>query len=82
MYTAAVCYYSFFSYFIYTLFLNQARDGMEGAADFECANALEVFAFEKNVYFWMDGFLAFPLSSFQCFGCLGRRGKIAQRGVG
>ncbi|KAH7555388.1 hypothetical protein BM1_07011 [Bipolaris maydis] len=55
---------------------------MEGAADFEGADALEVFAFEEEVDFGMGGFLAFPLSSFQCFGCLGRRGKIAQCGVG
>lgn len=77
-----MCYYSFFAYFVYAFFPNQARNGVEGAADFECADALEVFAFEEQTDFWMGGFLTFPLCSFQCFGCLGCRGKIAQRGVG
>lgn len=79
---AAMCNYSPSLHFLQPLFLNQSRDGMEGSAYFERANALEVFALEVEVYFRLRGLLPFPLCSFQCFRGLRSVGEVDQGGVG
>lgn len=80
--TAAVRNYAFLSYFVQSLLLDQSCHRVECAAYFERPDALEVFTFEEQMNFRVRGLLVFPLRFLQCFGCLGRRRKVRQRGVG
>jgi len=80
--TAAVCDYSLALHCFQSIPLNQSRDGMESAAHFEGADALEVFALEEEVHFGLSGLLAFPLCSLECFWSLRLVGESVQGGVG
>jgi hypothetical protein len=58
------------SYFFNSMFLNQAQYCVKRAAHFERADALKVFAFEKQTEFGFRRGLTFPLCSLEGFGCL------------
>jgi len=77
-----VCDYSLSLHFFQSIPLDQSRDGMESAAYFEGADALEVFALEEEVHLGLSGILAFPLCSLECFRSLRFVGDSVQGGVG
>jgi hypothetical protein len=62
--------------------LDQAYDGMECAAYFERAYALEVLAFEEELHFRLCRLLSLPLCSLQRFGSLRCRCEVCKGGVG
>lgn len=61
MVPATMCYYSRAAQVLQTKRRYEPCDGVEGAADFEGADALEVFAFEEQAEFGVGGGLTFPL---------------------
>jgi hypothetical protein len=70
------------SHLLQAFLLYQPCDGVEGASYFECADALEVFALEEQVHFWLRGLLALPLCFLERIGRLRSGGEVCQGGVG
>lgn len=57
----------------------QPAQGVEGAADFEGADALVVLAFEEEVHLWSCGRLALERGADEGLGGLRRRGEVGER---
>ena len=70
------------SHLLQTLLFYQAYDGMECAAHFKRAYALEVLAFEEEIHFWLRRLLALPLCSLQRFCLLRCRSEVCEGSVG
>lgn len=70
--------YTFPLHLFQSFLLDQAHGRMERAADFECANSLEVLALEEQPKFWLRRFFPFPLCPFERIGTLGRRREVGQ----
>jgi hypothetical protein len=73
------------AHFILAHFFHEAEDGVECAAHFERADALEVFAFEEQPNLRLCRVLAFPLCAIECFGglrgrCEGGEGRVCEDG--
>jgi hypothetical protein len=64
------------SHLLQALLLYQSFDGMECAAYFEGAYALEVLAFEEQLHFRLRRLLSLPLCSLERIGGLWSGGKV------
>lgn len=70
-----------FSDLLNSLLVNESSDSMESPTDFECAYALEVFAFKEQFDLRPRWLLSFPLCALECFSRLRCRGEVRERSV-
>jgi hypothetical protein len=68
--TTTVRYDTTFAHFVFAHFFHEAQDGVECAAHFERADALQILTFEEQPDLRLRWLLALPLRALECFGRL------------